>query len=114
MSDVGVRDEKQYNADFPLDFGRNVRGSLLHDKEGNSIGILFVHRLPNDGTCGGSVYWDKTWVSRGTRMPTWKLESLDPMTLDPSIRCSCNFHGHITNGRWVFAGDSPYQELHAA
>lgn len=110
MSDIGRRDENQYKADFPLDFGRNVRGCFLHSDKGKEIGILFVHRLPNDGTCGGSVYWEKGWVKGNDSI--WALESLEPLTISPSIQCSCMFHGFIKQGKWEFADGSPYQDLH--
>lgn len=110
MSDIGVRDDNQYKADFPLDFRRNVRGCFLHNDKNKEIGILFVHRLPDNGTCGGSVYWEKGWVKGDGSI--WKLESLEPLTLSPSILCSCQFHGFIVGGVWEFASGSPYQELH--
>jgi hypothetical protein len=31
----------------------------------------------------------------------WTVESLDPLTLSPSLLCACGFHGYIREGRWV-------------
>lgn len=33
--------------------------------------------------------------------PTWTVESEDPLTISPSILCSCGDHGFIKEGRWV-------------
>lgn len=30
----------------------------------------------------------------------WKVESWEPLTLLPSILCSCGDHGFIRNGKW--------------
>jgi hypothetical protein len=31
----------------------------------------------------------------------WKVTKTEPLTVQPSIRCSiCGFHGHITDGVW--------------
>lgn len=34
---------------------------------------------------------------------TWTLQSLDPLTISPSVRCDCGDHGFIREGRWVRA-----------
>ena len=31
----------------------------------------------------------------------WKLESADPVTVSPSLLCSCGDHGFIREGKWV-------------
>lgn len=33
----------------------------------------------------------------------WQVDSWDPLTLSPSILCSCGDHGYIREGRWVAA-----------
>lgn len=34
---------------------------------------------------------------------TWTVESWDPLTLSPSLLCSCGDHGFIRGGKWVRA-----------
>jgi len=31
----------------------------------------------------------------------WQVESLDALTLSPSLLCHCGDHGHIREGHWV-------------
>jgi hypothetical protein len=31
----------------------------------------------------------------------WRVESLEPLTLSPSVLCHCGDHGFIQGGRWV-------------
>jgi hypothetical protein len=35
--------------------------------------------------------------------PHWTVESWDPLTLSPSLLCSCGDHGFIRGGKWVRA-----------
>lgn len=30
----------------------------------------------------------------------WQVESLDPVTISPSLLCQCGHHGFIRSGRW--------------
>lgn len=39
------------------------------------------------------------------RHPVWTVQSLDPLTISPSVHCTverggCGAHGFIENGRW--------------
>lgn len=31
----------------------------------------------------------------------WHVETWDPLTLSPSIACSCGWHGFVREGQWV-------------
>lgn len=31
----------------------------------------------------------------------WQVQSWEPLTLTPSVHCSCGWHGFIRGGRWV-------------
>jgi hypothetical protein len=54
--------------------------------------------FPYDGRCGGLV----RTRDLGDGKPVWKILSSQPLTLDPSIRCSCSGqHGHVREGRYV-------------
>lgn len=35
--------------------------------------------------------------------PVWSVESWEPLTVSPSLLCSCGDHGFIRDGRWVRA-----------
>lgn len=34
----------------------------------------------------------------------WQVQSWEPLTISPSVLCSCGDHGFIRNGRWEPAG----------
>lgn len=57
-----------------------------------------------DGACVGTVLFDLDVIrERFPDKPVWTVEQAEPLTLSPSISCSCGFHGWIRNGRWVTA-----------
>lgn len=77
-------------------------------------GILIEHPQPRaaSGLCEGSVMFDSPGARRVFgNQPLWTVQSLDPLTISPSILCKgrmpdgqpCNFHGFIRSGKWVSA-----------
>ena len=70
-------------------------------------GCILWHRVPvkemsaTPGWCAGGVNWKaiREWTPR----TLWELVSLDPLHVEPSIRCGCGEHGWIRNGKWVQA-----------
>jgi hypothetical protein len=69
--------------------------------DGTWVGIEEIHkRLVDDSWewCAGYVPFEH--LSRtGT---VWQVESLDPLTLRPSLLCNtCNHHGFIRQGQWA-------------
>lgn len=56
----------------------------------------------HDGWCGGTVGFDVPANTDAGR-PRWSVQSLDPLTLSPSLACHCGDHGFIQGGRWVGA-----------
>lgn len=50
------------------------------------------------GLCGGGLHFENSKVED---RPKWKVESLEPLTISPSIVCGCGGqHGYIRNGRY--------------
>ena len=105
----------------PLDFGQGVTGRFISwapDRDLNPqyadvpdvdrYGLVHTHPRPDgQGTCSSMLTFDGD-VSRriDPDKPRWTVESLEPLTLSPSIRCSpdkggCGIHGYIREGRWV-------------
>lgn len=100
MTDIGVRSEQEFEADFPINFGKGVRGDFVRHR--NKIaGIIHAHRKKDGEICAGTVYW----VDIPNR-PKWKLINSEPLTLEQSIRCVCGLHGWIREGQWEHASDS--------
>lgn len=80
--------------DDAVDLGEEHAYTRLVDNEGNWAGILQWHR--RDGRwCVGHAMFDD-----GQPGTTWSVESRDPLTMSPSLLCSCGDHGWIRDGRW--------------
>lgn len=90
------------HADNHLEAGPLLTATL--DVDGLIVaGIIDWHRNPAGDWCGGAVNFVQI---DGRAM--WAVESLDPLTLSPSILCApdkggCGEHGFIREGRWVTA-----------
>lgn len=61
-----------------------------------------------DEPCAGAITFDtfamRTLNDRQApehQRPLWSVLSLEPLTITPSVLCSCGDHGFITNGQWV-------------
>lgn len=54
--------------------------------------------------CMGHVNLDLPGVRQlVNERAVWNVESLDPLTISPSILCDCGDHGYIQNGKWIGA-----------
>jgi hypothetical protein len=64
---------------------------------------LTIDHLKADGTtCSGALMFDgETTRQIFPDQDKWTIESLDPLTVSPSVLCSCGDHGFIREGRWV-------------
>jgi hypothetical protein len=75
---------------------------VLVRRDGDLWGLDFYHRRPDGLACFG---WIPLEPHSGP--DAWTLDSLDPLTVSPSILCrgkACgDFHGFIRNGGWVSA-----------
>jgi hypothetical protein len=66
-------------------------------------GLIHSHQRPDNGQpCAGAIMFDLPGAAEAfPGRPLWTLVSLDPLTLSPSLLCSCGHHGHIQGGKWV-------------
>lgn len=75
--------------------------------ESDPYGARWWHRCgPNkpaprttSGWCMGGFQWRKP--SEILTGPVWDLLSADPLTISPSLLCSCGAHGFIREGKWA-------------
>ena len=83
-----------------IDIGHDVK-IMFTTRQGRDdcIGLIESHRALDGRECGGSVTFDVSGTE-GLPGPRWKLYSLDPLHIEPSILCSCGHHGWIREGRW--------------
>jgi len=99
----------------PLDLGHGHIGSWVSwapDRDLNPqydgvpsverYGLLIKHAKPDGNPCMGSVtFASETAKKVSPDTATWDVESWAPLSLSPSILCSCGDHGWIRDGRWV-------------
>lgn len=82
------------------DIGHDVRIMFtVRQAGGPRIGLIESHRAPDGRECGGTVTFDVP-EAEGLRGPRWSVEQWDPLTISPSVLCSCGNHGWIRGGRW--------------
>jgi hypothetical protein len=68
----------------------------------NCSGII-RHKNSDGNDCEGVITFDSKIAREVMMGPFWEVESWDPLTLSPSILCSCGDHGFIKQGKWVKA-----------
>jgi hypothetical protein len=67
--------------------------------------IRHPHKVTGE-PCMGACWFDLPGtrsIPGNERSHFWQVESWEPLTLSPSILCSCGDHGFIRNGKWVSA-----------
>lgn len=104
----------------PMDLGHGHTGSWVSwapDRNLNPqyqglpdverYGLLIKHATPDGNPCVGSVAFDTEEIRAinekimTRKQALWQVESWAPLTLSPSILCSCGDHGYVRDGRWV-------------
>jgi hypothetical protein len=82
-----------------------------HSGSDEFTGALVWHRRQDGSWCGGGVRWGGPDGG-----PKWTLHSLEPLHIEPSVKCgTCErlfgdngmSHGFIRDGGWVPAGELP-------
>lgn len=86
-----------------IDLGHDVQVALTGWRDRDSTGLIHAHHRPDNGEpCSGGIMFDLPGVAAAfPGRPLWTLESLDPLTVSPSLLCDCGHHGFIRNGIWV-------------
>lgn len=98
-----------------FDLGHDHRGeysSWAPDRELNPLrahlpdvekwGLLIFHPNSKGQPCAGFVtFAGEVQREVAPAATTWDVISWEPLTITPSVLCSCGDHGFITNGRWI-------------
>lgn len=92
--------------DDRIDLGHGHEASPFFSDDCGSepVGLLIRHPRPDGtGACLAHVYFDLPHVRAiHPDAARWQVESLEPLTLAPSILCRiCADHGYIRNGQWM-------------
>lgn len=88
----------------PIDLGHGVTVTFTTWGEHDPAGLIENHTHPQTGNeCGGGVLFDLPGIREAfPGRALWQIESLNPLTISPSLVCSvCGHHGWIKQGRWV-------------
>jgi hypothetical protein len=66
------------------------------------IGAIIAHRKADGELCEGAIFFDSETARRVfPDKSRWTVESWEPLTLSPSLLCSCGDHGFIREGKWI-------------
>mgnify|MGYP003454880989 FL=1 len=83
---------------------RKLNPQYAHLPDVERCTLIVYHSKPDGSPCSGAI----TVVSPVNEAvfpgrPKWQMVQEEPLTLTPSLLCSCGDHGFITNGKWVRA-----------
>lgn len=70
--------------------------------DGVRYGLSYIHPANTPtGRCESGIFFDVPLNDFMPRDKVWQVESLDPLTVSPSLLCTgCGHHGFICAGRW--------------
>lgn len=102
------------DAEHLVDIGHGVQIRYTSWDQHERVGLIEYHqcaggncREPDGsaGLCGGGVLFDLPGVREAfPDRELWTVESVDPLTLSPSLQCGCRgcgHHGYIRGGQWA-------------
>lgn len=83
---------------------RELNPQSAHLPDVEKYGLRIYHHNQDGKWCAGFVTFAGD-VQRevAPNAATWDVQSWNPLTLSPSVLCSCGDHGFIREGRWVRA-----------
>ena len=86
-----------------IELGDDVAVTFTSWGDLDKSGLIHSHHRPDDGEpCAGGIMFDLPGVAEAfPNRPLWTLVSVDPLTVSPSLLCSCGSHGFIQDGKWV-------------
>jgi len=93
VTSIGHFSQEEYEASFPIDLGEGVRACYIGNVD-DPPGLIVAH-MEGDQVCAASMFWRKA-----PPIAMWTVHSLDPLHLEPSLKCSCGHHGFIREGKW--------------
>ena len=75
--------------------GVSIQVLTVRDEKGPD-GVAYQHPDGKGEMCRGYASFSPPWTDG------WKVESLDPLTISPSLLCRvCGHHGFIRDGKWI-------------
>lgn len=85
------------------DLGHGVTACEFRYEPEGQLHIAYRHQCPaNSDDPSSRLAFAAVPVSESGAGRDWKLDSLEPLTISPSLLCmSCQHHGFIREGKWV-------------
>jgi hypothetical protein len=81
---------------------RELNPMVAHLPDVEKWGLLIFHTNPQGHPCAGFVtFAGEVQREISPTVTTWDVISWEPLTITPSVLCSCGDHGFITGGRWI-------------
>lgn len=82
---------------------RELNPGVAHLPDVERWGMLIFHTSAETGKpCAGFVtFAGQVQREVSPHQVTWDVQCWDPLTITPSVLCSCGDHGFIREGRWV-------------
>ncbi len=90
-------------ADWNPDLDLNPQWAHLADRLPARFTAIIGHAAPDGSPCDSGVTLDTEMARLAgfADRAVWQVESLDPLTLSPSLLCGrCGDHGFIREGAW--------------
>lgn len=94
------------NVDQWESIGDGEEIAMMLDSQSRFVGLYHKHRTPEGEECMGSIYFELEWVRNNpalSNVAKWMVETWEPLTVSPSLLCSCGHHGFIRGGKWITA-----------
>lgn len=91
-----------FTPDLDLGDDHQLHWTVLSDSDAHH-GAILRHKKADGDWCYGSISFDTPEAREHlkSQVAYWKVESMEPLSLFPSILCSCGDHGFIRKGKWV-------------
>lgn len=87
-----------------IDLGDGYSIKFVAYKNDPRAGARVRHNRSDGTPCEGFISFEGSpWAAEFEKPVVWQIQSWDPLTMSPSLLCSCGDHGFIQNGKWVRA-----------
>jgi hypothetical protein len=81
---------------------RELNPHRAHLPDVEKYGAVIYHKNPAGRPCAGFVtFAGPVQQEIDPDHATWDVISWEPLTISPSVLCSCGDHGFIQDGRWT-------------
>jgi len=84
-------------ADLPAQVPGGHYGAVVRHPKGP----VPIPAHPGEVHCVSGLVFDTPHNRRANARAYWTVESWEPLTIVPSVGCTCGDHGYVRNSKWV-------------